>query len=184
MRRVVERCARSRWTDDRYLMRMMVYLGRCTDRIVLLIADCRTSVRELLFFGRRAPLCKTLETLERVIYEYPVLVYNFAVLWQRCWSWNNKKVKTTMKHARHFYRSTYHRRKAKEKYNGMFFKEVGAFHTTLNKSFVKINLLLLKPFMYKLIFKHLIYHLWKVNIHYSCTLYLVHQFLHKNVQSK
>ena len=65
----------------RHLMRMMMmYLGRCTDGIVLLIADCRTSVRELLFFGWRTPLRETLETLERVVYEDPVFVYHFTVL--------------------------------------------------------------------------------------------------------
>lgn len=80
LRRTRHHCRRRR------RMRMM-YQGRNFDHVSwLLIGDGavdRAGSEGLLFLGRCAPLCQTLEALEGVINEYPVLVYYLAILWHR-----------------------------------------------------------------------------------------------------
>lgn len=65
-----------------------MYQGRNFDHVSWLLisgdAGDRTGSEGLLFLGRRAPLRQTLEALEGVIDEYPVLVYHLTVLWHRC----------------------------------------------------------------------------------------------------
>jgi len=74
-----------------------MYQGRNFDHISwLLIGDGavdRAGSEGLLFLGRCAPLRQTLEALEGVINEYPVLVYYLAVLWHRRGRCNEAKRK-------------------------------------------------------------------------------------------
>lgn len=64
-----------------------MYQGRNFDHVSRLMigsgAGDRTGSEGLLFLGRRASLRQTLEALEGVIDEHPVLVYHLAVLWHR-----------------------------------------------------------------------------------------------------
>lgn len=80
----------------------MMYQGRNFDHISQLLigdggADDRAGSEGLLFLGRCASLRQTLEALESVIDEYPVLVYYLAVLWHRRGCCNEIKLKDVIK---------------------------------------------------------------------------------------
>ena len=93
IRRTRHHCRRRR------RMRMM-YQGRNFDHVSwLLIGDDvvdRAGSEGLLFLGRCAPLCQTLEALEGVINEYPVLVYYLTILWHWRGRYNEAKRKDEM----------------------------------------------------------------------------------------
>lgn len=95
IRHARHRCRRRR------RMRMM-YQGRNFDHISRLLigdggADDRAGSEGLLFLGRCAPLRQTLEALESVIDEHPVLVYYLAVLWHWRGRYNEIKLKDVIK---------------------------------------------------------------------------------------
>lgn len=75
----------------------MMYQGRNFDHVSWLLIDDdavdRAGGEGLLFLGRCASLCQTLEALESVINKYPVLVYYLAVLWHRRGRCNETKRK-------------------------------------------------------------------------------------------
>lgn len=85
------RCHSSRrCRGQRWMMMRMMYQGRnspypCSSHCVaLVISGVRARYRGLLFFRWRSSLRQTLETLERVVYEHPILVDHLTVLWHWC----------------------------------------------------------------------------------------------------
>lgn len=70
-----------------------MYQGRNSSCVRLLTGRNRARNRVLLFLGWRAPLRQTFESFERVINEYPVLVYYLPILrhWRGCCNRRKKK---------------------------------------------------------------------------------------------